>query len=259
MLNNRIVNIIVIVSLLLILFLRYGLGYHFSAWWYAIPVLIYLPFTINGAINVRSGYFMKVICEAATSEKVVALSFDDGPLPQFTPGILDILKKENIPAAFFCIGKNIPGNEALLKRIYNEGHTIGNHTYSHAFWFDMKLPGDMLKDMQEMDVLTTHSTGLQPRLFRPPYGVTNPNLARAVKAGGYIPVGWNIRSLDTVAKDEAQLVNRVVSQLQPGAVILLHDTCEITAAVLPTLISRIREQGYRFERIDKMLNLPAYV
>ncbi|RFS21129.1 polysaccharide deacetylase family protein [Chitinophaga silvatica] len=259
MLNNRIVNIIVIFSLLLILFLHKGMGYNIAIWWYAVPILVFLPLTIRGAMNVGSGYFMKVICKATTSEKVVALSFDDGPLPTYTPVILDVLKMEKVAAAFFCIGKHITGNEHLLQRIYAEGHAIGNHTYSHAFWFDMKLSGSMLKDMQQMDVMTTTATGLQPRLFRPPYGVTNPNLARAVKAGGYIPVGWNIRSLDTVAKNQDELLNRVVSQLQPGAVILLHDTCQITAEILPTLINRIREQGYRFERIDKMLNLPAYV
>lgn len=259
MLNNRVVNIVVVISLVLVLFLHKGLGYNIAWWYYTIPILLSLPFTIRGAMKVDSGYFMKVICEATTSEKIVALSFDDGPLPDYTPAILDTLKHEKIPAAFFCIGKNIRGNEHLLKRIYEEGHAIGNHTYSHAFWFDMKLSAGMLKDMQQMDVMTTSATGLQPRLFRPPYGVTNPNLARAVKAGGYIPVGWNIRSLDTVAKNEAELINRVLSQLQPGAVILLHDTCKITAGILPELISRIKEQGYRFERIDKMLNLPAYV
>lgn len=259
MLNNRVVNIVAIVSLLVLLCLDKILAYDVSFWWYALPVLIFLPPTIHGAMNIGSGFFMKVICGAVTTEKVVALSFDDGPLPEYTPQILDILKEAEVPAAFFCIGKNISGNEHLLKRIYEEGHVIGNHTYSHHFWFDMKLPGDMLTDMQQMDALTVGATGLHPRLFRPPYGVTNPNLARAVKAGHYLPVGWNIRSLDTVAKDEAQLLNRILQQLKPGAVILLHDTCMITAGILPSLISAIRREGYRLERIDKMLNVRAYV
>ena len=113
--------------------------------------------------------------------------------------------------------------------------------------------------MQQMDALTVDATGLYPRLFRPPYGVTNPNLARAVKAGNYLPVGWSIRSLDTVAKDETQLLNRILAQLKPGAVILLHDTGKITADILPQLIRGIREQGYQLERIDKMLKVRAYV
>ncbi|NLR82003.1 polysaccharide deacetylase family protein [Chitinophaga eiseniae] len=259
MLNNRIVNIIAVVSLLVLLCLDKLMGYDIPFWYYGLPILIYLPFTIHGAINIEANFFMKVQCQADTTEKVAALSFDDGPQTEYTPVILDILKEEQAPAAFFCIGKNITGNESLLKRIYQEGHVIGNHTYSHHFWFDMKLSANMLTDMQQMDALTVDATGLHPRLFRPPYGVTNPNLARAVKAGNYLPVGWSVRSLDTVAKDGEALLHRILTQLKPGAVILLHDTCKITAAILPQLIRDIRQQGYRLERIDKMLNVRAYV
>lgn len=259
MLNNRVVNIVALISLLVLILLDMVLKYEVPFWTYVIPLLIFLPVTVYGAMNIESGFFLKAYCEADTTEKVVALSFDDGPQAELTPEILDILQREKAPAAFFCIGKNITGNEHILKRIYAEGHVIGNHTYSHHFWFDMKLSGDMLKDMQEMDALMVNATGLHPRLFRPPYGVTNPNLARAVKAGNYLPVGWNIRSLDTVAKDEKALLQRILQQLKPGAVILLHDTCRITADILPQLIRGIREQGYRLERIDKMLNVRAYV
>ncbi|MGO4288672.1 polysaccharide deacetylase family protein [Chitinophaga sp. RAB17] len=259
MLNNRVVNIVAIISLGVLLFLDKYLALDIPFWAYGLPVLIFLPLTIRGAINIEASFFMKVVCKADTTENVVALSFDDGPHTEYTPVILDILQREQVPAAFFCIGKNISGSEHLLKRIYADGHVIGNHTYSHDFWFDIKLSRNMLTDMQQMDAVTVNTTGLTPRLFRPPYGVTNPNLARAVKAGNYLPVGWNIRSLDTVAKDETALLNRILEQLKPGAVILLHDTCKITADILPQLIQGIRQQGYQLERIDKMLKVRAYV
>ncbi|MBO9727689.1 MAG: polysaccharide deacetylase family protein [Chitinophaga sp.] len=259
MLNNKVINIAAIFSLLVLLFLDKYLALPIPFWAYGLPLLIFLPPTIHGAMNIEAGFFMKVWCKADTTEKVVALSFDDGPDAIYTPQILDILQQQEVPAAFFCIGKNIRGNEHLLKRIYADGHVIGNHTYSHDFWFDMKLSGNMLTDMQQMDAVTVHATGLTPRLFRPPYGVTNPNLARAVKAGNYLPVGWNIRSLDTVAKDETELLNRILERLTPGAVILLHDTRKITADILPQLIQGIRQQGYQLERIDKMLKVRAYV
>ncbi|PSL47610.1 peptidoglycan/xylan/chitin deacetylase (PgdA/CDA1 family) [Chitinophaga niastensis] len=258
MLNNRVINIIVIICILVLFGLDKMAGYNIPLWAYLLPGLFFLPLIIWGVMNIGSGFFIKVTCYANTTEKVVALSFDDGPQPAYTPEILDILKKTQVPAVFFCIGKNIEGNENLLKRIHEEGHVIGNHTYSHHFWFDMKPSGKMLEDMQEMDTFAIDVTGLQPRLFRPPYGVTNPNLARAIKAGDYLPVGWNIRSLDTVAKDENKLLDKIINELKPGAVILLHDTCKITADILPQLITAIRQQGYRLERIDKMLKLPAY-
>ncbi|WP_143307881.1 polysaccharide deacetylase family protein [Chitinophaga vietnamensis] len=257
MLNYKVTYLTVALYLVILITLRFVFGYPLPLWLFFL-VLLTLPLYVWGAMNIRSGFYIPVRCEAATTEKVVALSFDDGPLPEYTPLVLDILQQQNAPAAFFCIGKHIAGNENLLQRIHEEGHVIGNHSFSHDFWFDMYNKHRMLADLASMDQVMENATGLQPRLFRPPYGVTNPNLAKAIKEGGYTPIGWNIRSLDTVAKDEQQLLGKIISQLQPGAVILLHDTCSITARILPALISAIREKGYRLERIDKMLNVTAY-
>ncbi|CAL1520055.1 polysaccharide deacetylase family protein [Chitinophaga sp. MM2321] len=259
MLNSRAVNIIIICVIAVLLGIKLSGRYPVQLWMFLVPAVVSLPFYIRGAINIRSNFFIKTVCQAATTENVVALSFDDGPQTAYTPVILDILETHKVPAAFFCIGKNIADNTHLLQRIHAEGHVIGNHSYSHHFWFDMFGSKKMGTDMEQMDMLTINATGLQPRLFRPPYGVTNPNVARAVKAGGYLAIGWSIRSLDTVAKDENKLLHKIMDELHPGAVILLHDTCKITADILPQLITGIRAKGYRLERIDKMLNVPAYV
>jgi peptidoglycan/xylan/chitin deacetylase (PgdA/CDA1 family) len=95
-------------------------------------------------------------------------------------------------------------------------------------------------------------------LFRPPYGVTNPNLKKAIVEGNYIPVGWSMRSMDTVIKDEKKLFNKVISKIKPGAVFLFHDTSNATVAILPAIIKHIHENGYEIIRLDKMLNLQAY-
>lgn len=233
-----------------------------TATWMWIPLVLMTMGCIGtlawGATNIRSGLFLKTVNAADTNEKVVALSFDDGPLPQYTPQILDILLQYEVPAAFFCIGKNISSNSALLERIHEEGHVIGNHTYTHDHWFDMFSAGRMLKELEQTDAAVKSATGLQPQLFRPPYGVTNPNLRKAVLKGNYIPVGWNIRSLDTTIREKDKLFDRISSRLKPGAVILLHDTCQITVDLLPILIRYIRTEGYRLERLDKMLNVKAY-
>jgi peptidoglycan-N-acetylglucosamine deacetylase len=192
-------------------------------WW--VFVLLPLPYVaalVWGAMNVRSGFYMPVLYAANTNEKVIALTFDDGPLTKHTPAILDILRDEQVPAAFFCIGSRIAGQEALLRRIDAEGHVIGNHSFSHHFWFDLFGARKMLGELKQVDDIVHTVTGKRPRLFRPPYGVTNPNLRRAVKRGGYISIGWNIRSLDTVAKSKEQLLQRVLLAVRPGAVLLLH-------------------------------------
>lgn len=201
---------------------------------------------------------MKVICKAATNEKVIAITFDDGPHDTSTPQILSILRSANAEAAFFCIGKNIPGRESLIKNIVSEGHIIGNHSHTHHFWFDMFSAEKMLDDMQRMDSETRITTSLQPKLFRPPYGVMNPNLKKAILAGGYIPVGWSVRSMDTVAKNAGALRRKMINKLNPGAVFLFHDTSAATIAMLPAFINEVHARGYKIIRVDKMLNLQAY-
>lgn len=233
-------------------------GYRVHWSWFAGLIVVYIAITAWGSCRIAAGFYLPVTCAVTTDEKVVALSFDDGPHPQHTPQLLDLLREQQVPATFFCIGRNIRGNEELLRRIIAEGHLIGNHTWSHHFWFDMFTSGRMLADMQQMDEEVKQVSGKKPLLFRPPYGVTNPALRKAIQEGGYFPLGWSIRSLDTVIKDKAQLLARVVKQLHPGAVILLHDTSEATIQILPELIAYIRQEGYTIKHIDDLLKIPAY-
>jgi peptidoglycan/xylan/chitin deacetylase (PgdA/CDA1 family) len=229
------------------------------AWWiFAVLLVVYTLLLVWGSMDITAGFYMPVTCSVQTKQKVVALTFDDGPLQNFTPQVLDILQDHNVPAAFFCIGKNIPGNAAILQRAHEEGHLLGNHSYTHHFWFDLFGPARMLAELRQTDDAVQQVTGLRPRFFRPPYGVTNPNLKKAVQRGGYFPLGWNIRSLDTVIKEEAPLLERITGRLQPGSIILLHDSAAVTVQVLPALIAHLRSNGYTIERIDKMLNIPAY-
>ena len=112
--------------------------------------------------------------------------------------------------------------------------------------------------MIEMNQLVKDITGLSPRFFRPPYGVTNPNLKKAVMMGGFISIGWSIRSYDTVIKNQHRLLNKIISALKPGAILLLHDSSETTVTILPELLKAIRQQGYQIVRLDKMVNLNPY-
>ena len=229
-----------------------------AVWWYPVAIAVmWLTTVFLGCIILSMNFFIPVRCKATTNQKVVALTFDDGP-NTCSAQILDTLKQNNIPAAFFCIGKNIGGNEALLQRMNNEGHIIGNHSFTHDFWFDMLGWHKMLAELQQMSIATEHAIGRHPLLFRPPYGVMNPNLAKAIKEGGYTPIGWSIRSFDTKAKDKEKLLSRITGQLKPGAIILLHDSMQITAEILPELIKRIQDNGYKIVRADKMLNIQAY-
>lgn len=221
-------------------------------------VFIYSLILFYGCYYIGSDFFIKVHCSVITDEKQIAISFDDGPANNFTPQILQILKVHNVQAAFFCIGTKIAENELLLKRIHEEGHVIGNHSFSHHYLFDFFFEKKVIDDLKMTDEAIKDVIGLQPKLFRPPYGVLNPSIKKAILRGNYIPVGWSVRSLDTVIKDEKKLLDKISRRLKPGAVFLFHDTCKITAAILPLFIDRAKKNGYEIVRLDKMLHLQAY-
>ena len=225
---------------------------------YFIAAIIYSLILFWGSYDVSSNFYFDVICEGKTKEKQIAISFDDGPAREYTPHILQILKEENVPAAFFCIGKRIAQNESLLKQVHEAGHIVGNHSYSHATWFDLFSADRMYQDLKATDAIIQKVIGVKPKLFRPPYGVTNPNLRKAVIEGKYISVGWNIRSLDTVITDHQRLLLKVTKALKPGAVVLFHDTGKAIQSVLPAFIELARQEGFEFVRLDKLLKLEPY-
>lgn len=256
MLNFRNTNIVF--GCLLVLLVRADLLYGVSLWAYVALAFVYLLILFYGCYYIGSNFFIQVMCSAATDKKIITITFDDGPDSVNTPQILNILQKHHVPAAFFCIGNRMAGNEAVLKQIHEQGHIIGNHSFSHHFWFDLFSSAKMLDDMRLMDQAMKQTTGLTPLLFRPPYGVINPNLKKAVIKGDYVPIGWSVRSMDTVINDPQKLLNKVVSRLNPGAVFLFHDTGTATISVLPLFIEQAKAQGYQIVRLDKMLNLQVY-
>ena len=228
---------------------------------YYIYLLLFIAWSLIvfwGCISINSGFFFPIICGANTERKEIAISFDDGPAENYTREILKVLKDEDIKAAFFCIGKRIPGNETILQEIDAAGHIIGNHSYSHHFWFDMFSSKKMLNDLKQMDEAMFKAVGYTTGLFRPPYGVTNPNLRKAVINGPYIPIGWSVRSMDTVSKDKEKLLKKLCARLEPGGIFLFHDTCKITLDILPQFIQEVKKRGYNILPLNKLLDLRRY-
>ncbi len=256
MLNFRNTNIFF--SLLLIALIGLHIKYGMPVYVYPLLFIGYSLIVFWGCYYVGSGFFIKIICKADTGKKEIAISFDDGPAASYTKEILDILKSENVKATFFCIGSRIAGNEEILKQAHAEGHIIGNHSYSHHFWFDMYGAKKMQADLLQMDEEVQRVIGVKPKLFRPPYGVTNPNVKKAIIAGGYTPVGWSVRSMDTVIKEEEKLLIKINNAIAPGAVFLFHDTSKTTLNVLPAFIQEVKKRGYRVSPLDKLLHLTAY-
>jgi peptidoglycan/xylan/chitin deacetylase (PgdA/CDA1 family) len=223
-----------------------------------LAIIVWLILLIIGSVNICSGFYIKVFCKGKASEKIITLTFDDGPDGIITPKVLAILAKYNIPATFFVIGKKAEKQADLIQRIITKGHLIGLHSYGHAFFFDLYRRGKMEQDLRKAEGVIMKVTGKRPLLFRPPYGVTNPTLAKVVKKYGYYVIGWSIRSLDTTIKDAEKIAARIIGKLHPGAVILMHDIQNITPEALEKVIVRAKEEGYRFVGLEKMFGIEAF-
>lgn len=254
--KNRLFNIAYIV--LILIWIWADRRFQVGAPVYEGLLLIYISVLFCGSYFIQWNFFLQSFNGAQTREKCIALTFDDGPAGEKTTRVLDILLENNAQATFFCIGKNMDGNDRSLNRMTAEGHIIGNHSYSHHRLFDLFSSRKMLQELRLTSETCRKITGRSPRFFRPPYGVTNPNLKKAVLRGGFISVGWSVRSFDTVIRQEDRLLKRILKSIRPGAIILLHDTSDTTLAILPRLLTAVRENGYSIVRLDKMLNLNPY-
>ncbi|HLU03123.1 MAG TPA: polysaccharide deacetylase family protein [Advenella sp.] len=173
----------------------------------------------------------------------IAISFDDSPTAG-TAQVLAILKAHDVKATFFIVGAHAAARPDLLRQIVQEGHTIGNHSYSHAHTLPFRRPATILADIRRCSETITDITGVTPRMYRPPFGVVNPGIGQAVRTSRLPCVGWSLRSFDTAIASPARLLSRITSRLEPGAVVLLHDYPAVTPQILPDLLQEIERRNF---------------
>lgn len=216
--------------------------------------------TLCGSFFIRWNYHLKSLSSnTKIKENKVAITFDDGPHPEHTPKALSLLKKYNAKGTFFCIGKNIEKYPELFQEIIKEGHSVGNHTFSHSNAFGFFGTKKVVEELKRTNSLVKNLSGLQMVLYRPAFGVTNPSIARAVKELKLRSIGWNVRSLDTTFRNEKQILNRITSRTEKGAILLLHDTSEKSMAVLERLLVILEERKLKSVTVDQLLQIKAYV
>jgi peptidoglycan/xylan/chitin deacetylase (PgdA/CDA1 family) len=225
---------------------------------FTILLTVAIAILVVGSYNLCFGLYIKAYCKAKTKQKVLALSFDDGPHPEYTAKVLEILKEHNIKAGFFLVGEMVKKEPGLAKQIITDGHIIGNHSYTHTKKFTIRRTGAVIADLKQNEELIQEVTGKKVGFFRPPFGVTNPNIAAAARFLEYKVIGWSIRSLDTMGKRDENIINRVVTRFKPGSIILLHDTHEGIGNILQGIIGEAKKHGYAFVRPDDLLKLEAY-
>ena len=146
----------------------------------------------------------------------------------------------------------------ILKDIVNQGHTIGNHTYTHSYLMGFFRKQKVIHEINKTQKLVDKILGKKMKLFRPPFGITNPSIAEAIQQEKKQVIGWNIRSLDSVINDEKKILNRIKNKISPGAVILLHDTSKKSIAVLKQLLLFLYENNYQSVTVDTLFDIDAY-
>lgn len=236
-------------------------------------VLSITVFMVWASASIRSGVYVRAFCREKTDRKVVYLTFDDGPHPPETERVLDVLRERGAKATFFLIGSKVSGNEAVLRRMLEEGHALGLHTYSHAGTFPLLSFDKMLADVNEGKRAVESVAGKKISLFRPPFGVTNPTISKVVRTLGLHTVGWNVRSFDTMFCKSSEhsckqsghsckssehsckqsgydwyvpVVERIMKQVRPGSVILLHDRLDGASDLLALLLDSLAASDYDF-------------
>ncbi|KAF1298672.1 hypothetical protein BAU15_11135 [Enterococcus sp. JM4C] len=196
--------------------------------------------------TVSINYFPK------SSNKQVALTFDDGPLPGTTKKLLTILKEEQVPATFFVLGSQAQLYPEVLQEIISDGHVIGNHSFDHKNLTE--LTADAVKlEMQETDKVVYNATGQLPRYIRPPYGAMKESIAKTLDQP---LIHWNIDTEDWKKGKAETIVDTINNQLEDHSVILLHDIHETSVDAVQPLIHSLKEQGYEFTTINTIFEGP---
>ncbi len=192
------------------------------------------------------------------NEKVIYLTFDAGYENGCTPPILDTLKKNNVPAAFFLVGTYIRDNQELVKRMIDEGHIVANHTMRHPDMSKISTEETFLKELQSAEEVFKTATGTDmPKYYRPPHGKYSEANMQMAKNLGYKTIFWSVAYADwDVNKQPSKeaAFSKLIPRVHPGAVLLLHNTSKTNSEILDELIQKYREMGYEFKSLHELVD-----
>jgi peptidoglycan-N-acetylglucosamine deacetylase len=202
-----------------------------------------------------------VVLHGNPANNRVALTFDDGPDIRFTPQVLDILAKHDVKATFFLIGARAGAHREITKRIHDEGHAIGNHTYWHP-----NLPNESLErlrwELTETEKVIEDIIGFKPRLFRSPYGALNEEIVKTLSEMDHTVIGWDVDSVDWKLPGADIVSDNVLSNVGFGSIILMHDggdwSMDLSGTVqgLDRIISKLKEDETKFVTIPELIGIP---
>lgn len=212
-------------------------------------------------IILQQRYPETVVLRGPMTENRVALTFDDGPDPRYTPELLDVLSEFNVPATFFVMGARAEAYPEITKRIANEGHIIGNHTYWHPNLVQENI-ASLKREIRQTEDVIADLVGYRTKLFRPPYGFLYNELVEEVAELNYTIIGWSLDTLDWRELGADNIAYNVINNIEPGSIILMHDGGEWdadrtgTIEALKQIIPVLQEQGFEFVTVPELLSIP---
>lgn len=210
------------------------------------------------AVIVRKNTIYRV----RAAEKLAALTFDDGPSAVWTPKILDELNKAQVKATFFMLGEYVEKYPAVARRVAEEGHEIGNHTYDHHVLI-YYTPQELKDEINRAEYVIKNVTGVTPKYFRPPKAWLTQKEKAILDQMGYRVILWSLNSKDWVSFHDKQITSYLLRRIQPGDIILFHDSGGAftteggdraqTVKTIPRLVKKLKEKGYRLVTITELL------
>lgn len=237
-----------------------------SAAAFGLPAAAYLLALADGVFRPQSGLLAPTVVRGPRAGNRVAITFDDGPDPRVTPAILDALRAAGARATFFVIGRAVEAAPALARRIVEEGHELGNHSFAHSRVLNFRGARGMAQEIARGAAALTPFSGLDgvPPLYRPPIGLKNPALARVARRMGLTIVAWSVHGHDTGRRGAPAIAARVLARTRPGDIILLHDGCDrpprgaaparaATLEALPEILAGLAARGLAPVTVSELL------
>ena len=263
--NFRLINFLSIICaiMLLSLFLNYLKAFKkiriISLTTVILGIFIGATCLLN-AVLPNNTFYGPIISHGSPNEKIIAITFDDGPYSPYTEEILDVLKEKNIKATFFMLGHNAKNHPEIVKRIVNEGHQIGNHTYSHKDLLKTTRE-EMIEELNATNKILFEIIGQDVKIMRPPFGAKDANVVKTAQEKGFQVITWSVDGKDWLNRGVNITSSEILNKAKSGDIILLHDGDEVksknsreqTVIVTKILIDELLEQGYELTTVDKLL------
>ncbi len=229
------------------------MSWELRIWLLVAGLLLLLAILAYGASHIDSQLFVPSICAGSRAGSKIAITFDDGPHPLHSVEIMEMLDRFGCKATFFLTGSKLDGNREVVKKMIAEGHTVGNHSYSHSNMFPLFRSKKISREIEKTNRLLQDITAAPIRYFRPPFGVTNPRIYRGLRGLDMQVTGWSIRSFDTRNEEAEKVVGRIMKKVRGGDIILLHETSDHILQILEQLLPLLQQRNLSCVNLDLLL------